>query len=432
MSIKAKLQPKSKNNRYSKVLGQKLRAIRLSLGFTQAQILSFIRPGVDSNRMRAFVSQWESGKREPVRQWLIRYAEIANIDLDTLLRDDRKLPRKIIKAAEANCPERKSRVRSKNSKKLSKSSLSEKQNDVKEKQPEKSGKKARTIAVYSNEQGSGKTVTAAQLALRSVISGQRVLLVDMSDEYNSGPTAAYFSYYLFRSSDETGQKNFYSFLFSNHQQEEAFIELRENLYLIKGGFDLHRLDEELVGSVDIFEKAFEKLKRSFDLIIFDLPSEWNIRNKHTLRFANEVVIPFNLSKSYATSLSELFHKHFASIAMVGEEKDSERRDIDEDTKRRATTLFKQIYIVPNRFDDRSQDADYFLDKVYKVFDDPHSPEYSKSHFKYGNIKMCKPIPYSYKLQSDYCQEKSIVWFQEDELIADTYQSLVDEIVTTGE
>ena len=414
------------SNCENRILGEKLRTIRLSLDLTQAQLLSFIRPDIDSDRLRAFVSQWESGRREPARRWLIRYADIASINLDTLIRDDRKLPGRIINAAEANYPKGKSQLRSNNSSKLL---SSEGQNDVAGESAVAKDRKARTIAVYSNERESGKTVTAAHLSLRSVIVGQKVLLIDTTIDDAGGQTTSYFSCHrLDRKKSETS-KSFYDFLVGN--QKDTILELRENLHLIRGGFDLHRLDEKLAGSKEIYEKAFKGLFNSFDLIIFDLSSEWNIRNKHTLRFVDEIIVPFNLSGSVATTLSTLFDKQFASIHPHENKKAVERVEKGDRSNNQAETLFKQIYILPNRLDDRRTDPDHCLNNFNNIFNHLVFADQGESYFKYGNIKICKRIPYSYKLQNNYCQNKSVNWYQDNKLIAETYQALLDEIQITN-
>ncbi len=59
---------------------------------SQGDILPIVHPEMDDGNNRAMVSQWEKGDREPQRESQIRYAELAGISLDTLLRDDVKLP----------------------------------------------------------------------------------------------------------------------------------------------------------------------------------------------------------------------------------------------------------------------------------------------------------------------------------------------------
>ena len=68
-------------------LMEKLTLIRSHLGLTQDEIASKLE--LRSKSRRARISEWESGKREPNRMILVRYAEIANVDIKQLV-DDRE------------------------------------------------------------------------------------------------------------------------------------------------------------------------------------------------------------------------------------------------------------------------------------------------------------------------------------------------------
>lgn len=72
-------------------LGQKLCAIRLSQNLTQAEMLQLVAPDYNPEH-RALISQYEAGRNEPPLPILNRYAELAQISLETLTRDDLKLP----------------------------------------------------------------------------------------------------------------------------------------------------------------------------------------------------------------------------------------------------------------------------------------------------------------------------------------------------
>lgn len=75
----------------TKTLSDKLRSIRYWKQMSQSEILSIVFPDADPD-MRSMVSLWEKGKREPRRQILIRYARLAEVSLEDLLIDERKLP----------------------------------------------------------------------------------------------------------------------------------------------------------------------------------------------------------------------------------------------------------------------------------------------------------------------------------------------------
>jgi transcriptional regulator with XRE-family HTH domain len=68
-------------------LKDKLKLIREHLGYTQDHIAE--RFGLSSDSRRARVSEWESGKGEPGRVILLKYAELAKLDVKRLI-DDRE------------------------------------------------------------------------------------------------------------------------------------------------------------------------------------------------------------------------------------------------------------------------------------------------------------------------------------------------------
>jgi transcriptional regulator with XRE-family HTH domain len=70
------------------LLKEKLILIRQHLNITQDQMAEKL--GLASESRRARVSEWESGKCEPNRRLIIKYSELANIDIKQLI-DDREI-----------------------------------------------------------------------------------------------------------------------------------------------------------------------------------------------------------------------------------------------------------------------------------------------------------------------------------------------------
>lgn len=74
-----------------KKLGAKLRLIRMSLGLTQAEMVTKLAVK-DEPLYSASISQYETGKREPPLLALLRYARLAGVVVDVLIDDKMKLP----------------------------------------------------------------------------------------------------------------------------------------------------------------------------------------------------------------------------------------------------------------------------------------------------------------------------------------------------
>ena len=65
----------------------KLKLVREHLGLTQDEMARKL--GLTSESRRGRVSEWEAGRGEPRREILIKYSELANIEIKKLI-DDRE------------------------------------------------------------------------------------------------------------------------------------------------------------------------------------------------------------------------------------------------------------------------------------------------------------------------------------------------------
>ena len=79
--------------RKPKRLTQKLRQIRLGLGFSQNQMLEKL--GLADRLVRSSISSYERGGSEPPLPVLLTYARLAGVCLDVLVDDDMDLPKRL-------------------------------------------------------------------------------------------------------------------------------------------------------------------------------------------------------------------------------------------------------------------------------------------------------------------------------------------------
>ena len=70
------------------LLADKLRAIRLHLGFTQDQMAEKL--GLSETSRRSRVSEWENGRTEPNRFVLLKYTELVGVSVSQVI-DDREV-----------------------------------------------------------------------------------------------------------------------------------------------------------------------------------------------------------------------------------------------------------------------------------------------------------------------------------------------------
>ena len=81
--------PRERPNR----LAEKLRAIRLTLGLSQTEMLR--RLGAEDRMAYHRISEFESGKGEPSLPVLLEYARAAGVCMDALIDDEMDLPAKL-------------------------------------------------------------------------------------------------------------------------------------------------------------------------------------------------------------------------------------------------------------------------------------------------------------------------------------------------
>jgi transcriptional regulator with XRE-family HTH domain len=71
-------------------LAEKLLQIRTALGISQGDMLR--RLGADEKSYRFYISNYETGKREPSLMILLEYARVANVLMEVLVDDELDLP----------------------------------------------------------------------------------------------------------------------------------------------------------------------------------------------------------------------------------------------------------------------------------------------------------------------------------------------------
>jgi transcriptional regulator with XRE-family HTH domain len=74
-------------------LAEKLLQIRTALGVSQGEMLN--RIGLGESGYRHYVSQFETGRREPSLLILLQYARVANVYVEALIDDELDLPDKL-------------------------------------------------------------------------------------------------------------------------------------------------------------------------------------------------------------------------------------------------------------------------------------------------------------------------------------------------
>ena len=74
-------------------LADKLREIRLALGFSQTMMLKQLEKEESMHYGR--ISEYEGGKREPTLMMILQYARVAGVHMEDIVDDELDLPEKL-------------------------------------------------------------------------------------------------------------------------------------------------------------------------------------------------------------------------------------------------------------------------------------------------------------------------------------------------
>ncbi len=154
----------------------------------------------------------------------------------------------------------------------------------------------RAFAVHTLKGGVGKSTITHALGARASAYGKKVLLVDLDKQANltnsfgvsdDEDLITLFELYESYSKNEIG----YSF-------KDAVFELTEFLHLIPARLELANLDLAVQLKQANIDKLFDKLldgaKEAYDLILFDLPADFNRVTIATHSYVDTALIPINM------------------------------------------------------------------------------------------------------------------------------------------
>ncbi len=144
----------------------------------------------------------------------------------------------------------------------------------------------RTIAILNQKGGVGKTTTVVNTAAALAIKGKKVALVDLDPQ-------AHLTIHLGINPEEL-EVGAYQVLTQNVEAKDAFIEVRENIFLMGASIDLVGAESELVNVVGreiILREAIETVKDEYDFLIIDCPPSLGLLSLNSLAAVKEILIP---------------------------------------------------------------------------------------------------------------------------------------------
>ncbi|WP_353573337.1 AAA family ATPase, partial [Candidatus Albibeggiatoa sp. nov. BB20] len=162
-------------------------------------------------------------------------------------------------------------------------------------------KSMKSIAVYHNKGGVGKTTTVVNLAAAFAKKGQRVLIIDLDSQANSTFATGLLN---FGDEEKDDVKDNYIYHLLKHQDTFPIKEVARparytaykidvipaHIHLMEHEMELNRLDF----SRGILLKKLKQVKDDYDIVLIDTPPSLNLYARIALITADYLLIPSDL------------------------------------------------------------------------------------------------------------------------------------------
>lgn len=163
----------------------------------------------------------------------------------------------------------------------------------------------KTIAIFNQKGGVGKTTTAISLAYAFRNMGFKVLLIDLDPQANAT---------LGLGIKENPSNGIYSVLMGSSSINSTIVEL-DGLALLPASLSLADAELELSNALSrelVLDRVLKKVGDAYDLAIIDCPPNLGLLSINALSTANRVLVPIYPSFYSIQGLAS-FIKYFSSI-----------------------------------------------------------------------------------------------------------------------
>ena len=160
----------------------------------------------------------------------------------------------------------------------------------------------KTIAIFNQKGGVGKTTTNINLAACLALKGKKVLILDIDPQGNTTSGVGI--------SKKGLEKTTYEILVDDKlDPREAIMHTSvENMHIIPGSVQLAGAEIELVqleGREQRLKKAIEKVKKDYDYIFIDCPPSLGLLTINSLTAVDSVLIPIQCEFYALEGVSQL-------------------------------------------------------------------------------------------------------------------------------
>lgn len=194
---------------------------------------------------------------------------------------------------------------------------------------------ATIIAVTCHKGGVGKTTTTASLGSILSSEGKRVLLVDFDSQHNLSKTFI-------------KEENDSLLAALAGQADLPVVNVGENMDLVPSSENLGAFDITFAAKMDrntLLKKALEPLKKKYDYIIIDCPSQLSLNTINAMIAATHILIPIVMDAYSVDGLMAV-------------------RELYKEVKAEFNRKLKMLGIVVTRFHDK-QKLDIQMDEIVR-------------------------------------------------------------------
>lgn len=143
----------------------------------------------------------------------------------------------------------------------------------------------KVISISNVKGGVGKTTTAAVLSAGLTQKGYKVLMIDSDPQTNLTM--------CFLSEQPDGTPSLYHVYADGKTLEEVKRNIKENLDLIIGDFELCNADMQFLkaGRLKMLKKAIQGMKASYDFVVIDTPPNLGILSLNAFLVSDHIIVP---------------------------------------------------------------------------------------------------------------------------------------------
>jgi chromosome partitioning protein len=166
------------------------------------------------------------------------------------------------------------------------------------------GEEMKTICIFNQKGGVGKTTTTINLSSNLAIKGYKVLIIDIDPQGNTTSGLGIDKSIL--------ENSIYDILTTDTQFKDAIIktEIIENLSLVPSTKELSGAEVELISYSSregILKDKFNEIKDDYDYVFIDCPPSLGILTVNALCSADSVLIPIQCEYYALEGVGQLYN-----------------------------------------------------------------------------------------------------------------------------